>query len=516
MLTRYRGWIVVIFVLPMSFVWQQCAKFRNLWYQTFISAPQAHAKRVANVQSQVRRWKASGTDKLMCTARPAWASMSVRTATYKNNCHRIEVNLRDILDIDLQRQVVRGEPMVTVGQLMDRLNAMGWMLAVNVEMDDLTIGGLCMGLGMGTNSHRFGLIHTIVEAYEVVLGDGSLIRASKTAYADLFHALPWSHGTLGFLVSVELRIIPTKPYIHLTYLPCYTQDEFFAKFQALATADNPPEFLEATIYSRHTAVITCGSFADVVPDPASVPINRINYWFKPWFYKHVEQFLATGEGAEYIPLRHYYYRHTRSIFWALEDIVPFGNHPLYRWCLGWLGAPKIALIKRFRTQAIRRMSVYSQVYQEAMIPITQLQNAIELFHALYEVYPLLVYPIRIYRHETHQGFLRNPRHPLPGKNYAMFCDLGAYGIPKAIQQGGSWDAVRSVRAMEKFSRDCGGYSPIYVDLFMTRREFEAMFDHTFYRDMRAKYGALGAFPEVYDKVRGSWPGVDALETAIRE
>ena len=46
-------------------------------------------------------------------------------------------------------------------------------------------------------------------------------------------------------------------------------------------------------------------------------INPIGYWWKPWFYKHVEGYLDTQGGTEYIPLRHYYHRHTRSIFWEL-------------------------------------------------------------------------------------------------------------------------------------------------------------------------------------------------------
>lgn len=48
-------------------------------------------------------------------------------------------------------------------------------------------------------------------------------------------------------------------------------------------------------------------------------INRIGLYYKPWFFKHVESFLKADHTAvEYIPLRHYYHRHTRSIFWELQ------------------------------------------------------------------------------------------------------------------------------------------------------------------------------------------------------
>jgi hypothetical protein len=41
---------------------------------------------------------------------------------------------------------------------------------------------------------------------------------------------------------------------------------------------------------------------------------------------------------------------------------------------------------------------------------------------------------------------------------------------------------------------------LYAYCYMTKSEFENMFDHTHYRNMKLKYDPLNAFPEVYDKV----------------
>lgn len=64
---------------------------------------------------------------------------------------------------------------------------------------------------------QVGLYQESVIAYEVVLADGSLVRATRdNEYSDLYHTLPWSHGTLGFLVALELQIIKIKvPNSHL-------------------------------------------------------------------------------------------------------------------------------------------------------------------------------------------------------------------------------------------------------------------------------------------------------------
>ena len=57
------------------------------------------------------------------------------------------------------------------------------------------------------------------------MSDGSVISCSPNKNSDLFYAIPWSYGTLGFLVSVEIEIIPCKRYIKLDYYPTYTIDE---------------------------------------------------------------------------------------------------------------------------------------------------------------------------------------------------------------------------------------------------------------------------------------------------
>lgn len=42
----------------------------------------------------------------------------------------------------------------------------------------------------------------------------------------------------------------------------------------------------------------------------------------------MENYLKTNqEGLEYIPLRHYYHRHTRSIFWELQVRLRFPSRP---------------------------------------------------------------------------------------------------------------------------------------------------------------------------------------------
>lgn len=67
----------------------------------------------------------------------------------------------------------------------------------------------------------------------------SLVRATKdNEHADLYHCLPWSHGTLGFLVALELAIVPVKPYVRMEYIPVRGQKAYCDKIRELSGAND--------------------------------------------------------------------------------------------------------------------------------------------------------------------------------------------------------------------------------------------------------------------------------------
>lgn len=511
LLTEYRELILVGIGLPVGTVFDSVFRLRNFVYERFIATPERHEERVRDIQDQVRRWAAlpDAERKPMCTDRKTWMNLSTRFAP-KSQWQPIRMgSLRDILSIDTQKKTVRIEPFVTVGQVTRFLVPRGHMLAVTLEIEEATVGGLAMAVGMTTHSHKAGLLQETVEAYEVVLADGRLVRATREENADLFHALPWSHGTLGLLVALEIRIMPVKPYIHLTYTPSHSQDDYCQRMRTLSTAPDAPDFVEATVFSKDKAVIMSGDFADVKTPEERAKVNRIGLWYKPWFYKHVETFLDKGGGDEYIPLAHYLMRHNRSIFWVVADMIPGGNHPLFRAVLGWMMPPKIAFIKFSTTPTVRKMTFTLQVFQDIVLPMSAMKRAIDKSHELFEMYPVLLYPSRVYDHGEHQGQLRRPRKAdlVPGTNYGMYFDLGVYGVPKPIKAKKPFRTVHAMRAMEEFTREVNGFPFLYADTFMTREEFAQMFDLSLYEKMRKKYGAEGAFPTLYDKIK---PEVDVF------
>ncbi|CAM9327275.1 unnamed protein product, partial [Phaeothamnion confervicola] len=219
LITNYRWFFCLFFLLPLSAAFDLYLHARSLLtLLTRKSAPEKHRQRVARVQEQVKEWVAGGCERMMCTGRPGWQAMSLRTGKYKRTHKNIHLDLFDILEIDTKRRVVRVEPMVSMGQLTRAINPLGWTLPVVPELDDLTVGGLISGVGVETSSHVHGLFQHICSSFEVVLADGSVVNCSASERPDLFYNIPWSHGTLGFVVSAEIQIVPCKPFVKLRYV----------------------------------------------------------------------------------------------------------------------------------------------------------------------------------------------------------------------------------------------------------------------------------------------------------
>ncbi|OXU25603.1 hypothetical protein TSAR_013696 [Trichomalopsis sarcophagae] len=479
-LIHYRWLFVVFFLLPISVVYEVFIFARNWLVFKLNTAPLQHDKRVRDVQRQVREWKATASDKQMCTARPGWQTMSFRVGRYKSTMFNVKVDMYDILEINKDKKYVRVEPMVTMGQLSRALNPLGWSIPVVPEIDDLTVGGLINGTGVETSSHKYGLFQHTCRSFEVVLSDGSVVKCSREENSDLFYALPWSHGTLGFLVSAEIDIIPTKKLVELHYQPFTSMERLCDAFRK-ASNDKSNDFVEALMFSLDRGVVMTGVMVD---DDGSKKVNAIGRWYKPWFFEYVKN---VPTSPEYIPLRDYYHRHTKSLFWELQDIVPFGNNPLFRFFLGWTMPPKVSLLKLTQTKAVKRLYEKSHIIQDMLIPMEKLEEAIKLFHMTVEVYPIWLCPFKL---TPEPGFVHSR-----DSNEDMYVDVGVYGVPRTFD----YEAAKTTRVIEKVVSQLNGYQMLYADTYTTRDEFRKIFDHTLYDKMRKRLDCEKAFPEVYGK-----------------
>ena len=494
-LTHHRGLFATVVLLPISCLYSAYVFARNHLLFRLRSAPAHHEQRVRDVTRQIEVWRDEGAREQLCTARSGWQTMSEMVPKYKLSRRNIRIAMYDVLEIDETRRTVRVEPLASMGQVSRTLIARGWILPVVPELDDLTVGGLIMGFGVETSSHKYGLFQYICESFDIVTAEGKLLHCSATENSELFYLIPWSHGTLGFLVAAELKIIPAKKYVRLQYRPVHTLEGLCAGFARECRDTVHNEFVEALVYSRDTGVIMTGVFTDD-PGPDG-PINRIGRWYKPWFYKHVDGFLRGRRTAvDYLPLRDYLHRHTRGYFWAMEEIIPFGNHPLFRWLLGWALPPRIELLKYTETETTRELREKHHVVQDMLMPMPWLKTSIEYFDEHFDLYPLWLSPMAVFDNPEHLGLI-HPYRDNQGQADEMYVDIGAYGTPR--QPG--FDGRTALPLLERFVIDHQGYQALYAKTLLSEADFRRMFDHTAYDRLRESLPyCKQAFGEIYDKV----------------
>lgn len=84
------------------------------------------------------------------------------------------------------------------------------------DYGDVGVGGLATAGGIGFLARKHGLTIDHVTAVEVVLADGTAVRADADHHADLFWALRGAGGNFGIVTAVELAAYPVGDVVFST------------------------------------------------------------------------------------------------------------------------------------------------------------------------------------------------------------------------------------------------------------------------------------------------------------
>jgi FAD/FMN-containing dehydrogenase len=111
------------------------------------------------------------------------------------------------LSIDAERRVARAGAGVLWGDLAEAAGAHG-LAALHPSSPDVGVVGYSLGGGIGWYARRLGLQCNAVTAAEVVLADGTFLRATADRDADLFWALRGGAAPLGVVCALEFALFP--------------------------------------------------------------------------------------------------------------------------------------------------------------------------------------------------------------------------------------------------------------------------------------------------------------------
>src|SRR5690606_14852414 len=112
------------------------------------------------------------------------------------------MNTVEVLDEATRR--VRVGPGARWKDVAAALRSRGWALTSG-DHGGVGVGGLATAAGIGLLGRRQGLTIDRLRAAEVVLADGSVVRADETENPDLFWAIRGAGGNFGIVTSFEFE-----------------------------------------------------------------------------------------------------------------------------------------------------------------------------------------------------------------------------------------------------------------------------------------------------------------------
>jgi FAD/FMN-containing dehydrogenase len=109
--------------------------------------------------------------------------------------------------VDPDARTVRVDGGATWGQVDHAAHPFGLATPSGV-ISTTGVGGLTLGGGHGYLSRKYGLTVDNLLAADVVLADGSFVKASADSHPDLFWAIRGGGGNFGIVTSFEFRLQP--------------------------------------------------------------------------------------------------------------------------------------------------------------------------------------------------------------------------------------------------------------------------------------------------------------------
>jgi FAD/FMN-containing dehydrogenase len=395
------------------------------------------------------------------------------------------VNLRDldrVIAVDEAERTLDVEGLATFERIADVTLRHGLMPPVTPELKHITIGGAMCGIGIESTCFRHGFVHDGLLEADVLLSDGRVLSCdADNAHADLFHALPNSYGTLGYVLRAAIRLERVRSFVHLTTTVHPDIKAYLAAMRA-ATEDPDVTFVEGLIESDKRFHLMSARSVDTVPHVDDIVRQHV-------FYR-----LALERRDVYLTVKDYLFRYDPDWFWNIPEGWPYRLFRRY--------APRGLRNSDFYTRYTQRTRALAKLWpwhaqeesepliQDWEVPWSRGRELIEL--ALAEVdlegRPWAVVPIRTRRSPT--------LYPLRADE--LYLNLGCYCY---VRKHHSREPYYFTKVLDRKCFDLGGIKMLYSSSFLDEEEFDRVYNGESYRGLKAKYDPRGAFPTLYEKCR---------------
>lgn len=455
-------------------------------------------------------------------------SFTTRTKSYKQKCYSLDCeSLNDVIQIDPHKQIAIVEPRVTMEELIHATLPYKLTVPVIPEFKGITVGGAIMGMAGESGSHRWGCFNDACTAFEILLGDGSLLRATPYENPDVFYGIAGSYGSLGLIVSAEIQLIPIKDFVHLRYTIFSNPIEAAQTLKRLSSVAGSPDFLDGIVFAKDLAVVIEGNFQSKENISKKLPTFSLDPVYSQYYYQHVKEIVLKSGSNSYEELmthEDYFFRYDRCAFWMgtylfhlpfLTRFIGEGILKVSKSNQEWFNEAEIqkfqiskshniffrTLLYPFMTskflgkllhQARTEKLIKNRfIIQDFCIPEI---NASQFLSEVIQdpaVFPMWLLPIK----GTNHPQIFAPHLLTNEKQENLFINIGIYGLPSY-----SAPIEQITRTLEQKTKMYGGRKVLYSHSYYTQDEFWSIYSHGEYMALREKTCAKGVFQEITEKV----------------
>jgi FAD/FMN-containing dehydrogenase len=385
-----------------------------------------------------------------------------------------------VIEVDAERSTLDVEGLATFETIVDATLARGLLPLVSPELRHITIGGATVGIGIESSCFRHGFVHDSLIEAEVLLPDGRMVLArSDNEHADLFHALPNSYGTLGYILRAKIHLMRAEPWVHL-HTTRFSDLASFLEAMHAATRDSSVDFTEGLFYAGGPFYLTNTRFADQVPRVDDIVRDHI-------FYKLIQH-----QPDVYLTARDYIFRYDPEWFWNLPETWPYRVFRRY----APMSLRSSGFYTRYTSWKRRLLKRWSWATKEDVEPLIQdwevpWERAAEMIEfAMRETdlggKPWVVTPIR------------TPAKPTlyPVEANRLYLNLGCYcQVKKVPGRADYW----YTRILDDKCFALGGIKMLYSSTLLTPEQFWARYNGDAYRALKQRYDPGGRSQDLYAK-----------------
>lgn len=439
-----------------------------------------HQVVVNKISSEIKEYNSSHNNKKLRFDHGS--TNSTRDQSDKDKYYFIDIsNLGDVLEVNTEHLYALVEPSVSMDKLAKFTLEYGLIPPVVMEFPGITAGGAVNGATLEASSYKYGQFNDNCLEYEIILGNGDVIKASEKENKDLFYGISGSYGSLGLLTLIKVKLIQIKPYVRTIFSYLSGYEKTIHELKNLTTAKEV-DFVDSIIFSPIDSVVMEGYFHELKDEH----LETFSKGSDEWFYERAKKVVHDKQKyEEIIPIYDFLFRYNRGAYWMGDYIFPLLHIPDDR-------ITKTVLNPVMNTRKLYDGLHASNISQDFFIqdfycPLENALKFLEKSEKKLEIFPIWLCPMKpaVEDQKLSPSFIETD----------LIIDIGIWGQSDKYLL----DKIGLNRYFEIFAKELNSRKMLYAHAYYTEKEFWSIYEKKWYEHLRKKYFADKVFPDIWQK-----------------